>query len=564
MPAAIWSALIGDAVTEDHPQFRFADLCADLDVAPSDVGRWTDIDPEPERRRLISMALRPAPVTDGWLKNGPELGDLTLATAGLSLLDAPDPRLEALSIAVRLRAAVEAGQKAALVTPDRTLTRQVTAALDRWGIEPDDSAGRPLALSAPGRLLRHVANGIGRHPTPEDLLTILKHPLVHTGADRGSHLRYTHELELWLRRDGPPHLTLHDLRRWADTSRLKNVASWINWIASTILSLPTLSEPLLADLVDAHLKVTQNLASGSSVTGSGLLWEKKPGQAAFESMSALRSQADVGGAMSVSDYRALIDAVLSEEVRDPVLPHPNVMIWGTLEARVQGADLVILGGLNEGAWPEPVKPDPWLNRRMRADLGLLLPERRIGLSAHDFQQAVCAPEVMITRARARCRGGNGHVPLAQPPDKPDERSAGQRWARSAVGDARPRRHVASTGPCDGESDQAGAPRRPACPLPACRQSIDAAKCDRDPEADPRPLCGLRAPAFGPETARPVAQGSRRRVPRIAVSSDLRSIREGGGGSVTPGCTGALHGCRPHRAGRERAMGRHANSLVGTA
>ena len=35
---------------------------------------------------------------------------------------------------------------------------------------------------------------------------------------------------------------------------------------------------------------------------------------------------------------------------------------------------------------------------MRADAGLLLPERRIGLSAHDFQQAVAAPEVILTRA----------------------------------------------------------------------------------------------------------------------------------------------------------------------
>src|SRR3972149_4286579 len=32
-------------------------------------------------------------------------------------------------------------------------------------------------------------------------------------------------------------------------------------------------------------------------------------------------------------------------------------------------------------------------------LGLDLPERRVGLSAHDFAQAACAGEVVITRAR---------------------------------------------------------------------------------------------------------------------------------------------------------------------
>ena len=74
------------------------------------------------------------------------------------------------------------------------------------------------------------------------------------------------------------------------------------------------------------------------------------------------------------------------------------MILGTLEARVGGADLVILGGLNEGVWPAMPAPDPWLNRRMRAEAGLLLPERQIGLSAHDFQQAVAAREVVLTRS----------------------------------------------------------------------------------------------------------------------------------------------------------------------
>jgi RecB family exonuclease len=35
---------------------------------------------------------------------------------------------------------------------------------------------------------------------------------------------------------------------------------------------------------------------------------------------------------------------------------------------------------------------------MRLDAGLLLPERQIGLSAHDFQQAIGAPEVILSRA----------------------------------------------------------------------------------------------------------------------------------------------------------------------
>jgi RecB family exonuclease len=85
-------------------------------------------------------------------------------------------------------------------------------------------------------------------------------------------------------------------------------------------------------------------------------------------------------------------------VRETEAAHPLIAIRGTLEARVQGADLVVLGGLNDGTWPAPTKPDPWLNRAMRKAAGLLLPERQIGLSAHDYQQAAAAPRVVLSRS----------------------------------------------------------------------------------------------------------------------------------------------------------------------
>jgi ATP-dependent helicase/nuclease subunit B len=87
-----------------------------------------------------------------------------------------------------------------------------------------------------------------------------------------------------------------------------------------------------------------------------------------------------------------------DEVREPLAADPRVMIWGTLEARARSADLVILGGLTEGTWPAVPAPDPWLNRPLRMQAGLRLPERQIGLSAHDFQIAAAAPRVVLSRA----------------------------------------------------------------------------------------------------------------------------------------------------------------------
>ena len=83
-------------------------------------------------------------------------------------------------------------------------------------------------------------------------------------------------------------------------------------------------------------------------------------------------------------------------------------IWGPLEARLQRADLLVLGGLNEGTWPTSVDTGPWLNRPMRTALGLPQPERRIGLSAHDFATALAAERVLLTRAERE--GGAPTVP----------------------------------------------------------------------------------------------------------------------------------------------------------
>ncbi|MEY8119182.1 double-strand break repair protein AddB [Falsihalocynthiibacter sp. BN13B15] len=402
MPAEVWSGLDDALTAEDHPQYRFHHLLQSFEVTSDSVSQWSLTPaPSPERNALISLALRPAPVTDQWMSEGKHLPSLASACENVTLVEASSSREEAGAIALRLREAVDKGQKAALITPDRVLTRQVTAALSQWKIEPDDSAGTPLALSAPGRFLRHISALMGQKLTSEALLTLLKHPLTNTGSgQRGAHLKLTRELELKLRRFGPPHPHADDLQLWASTLKGdENASLWAEWIIGCLFELSSVGTRSLSEQLDFHLAIAERLANGPAPQHQSQLWLKKAGESAHQTVETLKSEAGYGGDFAPRDYVDLFRSVLDKEVvRDPIQPHPNIMIWGTLEARVQGADLVILAGLNEGVWPETPKPDPWLNRKMRADAGLLLPERRIGLSAHDFQQAVCAPEVWITRS----------------------------------------------------------------------------------------------------------------------------------------------------------------------
>ncbi|MFT7311662.1 MAG: ATP-dependent helicase/nuclease subunit B [Paracoccaceae bacterium] len=402
-PDNVWHGLSDALTAEDHPQYRFRVLMDALDLTPPDVQPWTTLaPPAPERNKLISLALRPAPVTDQWRRDGKAMQtEVPAAAAGMTLIEAPSPRFEAAAIALCLREAADNGLTAALISPDRMLTRQVASALDRWSILPDDSAGRPLNQTAPGRFLRHVAGLFGARLRLDACLTLLKHPLTASSPGmRGNHLRFTRELELFLRRSSCAFPTPEALALWVGKSdKNDGRGAWADWVGIHILTPPPASEQPLEDHITAHLALAEILAAGPSVTGSGALWLKKPGETARQAMHKFEQAAPFGGIFSTFDYTTLFTKIISgEEVREETLSHPRIMIWGTLEARVQGADLVILGGLNDGTWPELPTPDPWLNRQMRKEAGLLLPERRVGLSAHDFQQAVAAPRVVLTRS----------------------------------------------------------------------------------------------------------------------------------------------------------------------
>src|SRR6185503_7404829 len=134
-------------------------------------------------------------------------------------------------------------------------------------------------------------------------------------------------------------------------------------------------------------------------------WRGPDGRMAAELLAELQasasaSQLTVPAEEAVPLLRQLLD---NHAVRPPYGGHPRIFIWGLLEARLQRADLLVLGGLNEGVWPALPAPDPWLPPKVRATLGMPTLEYRIGLAAHDFASALGAPEVLITRAKRDSR-----------------------------------------------------------------------------------------------------------------------------------------------------------------
>ncbi|MEM7744675.1 MAG: PD-(D/E)XK nuclease family protein [Pseudomonadota bacterium] len=384
-------------VTDDHPLGPFQGLLHNLAMTPAQVRPWIPVVPS-RRRTLLAQALRPAPVTDHWYQAGEKLrGDLTDALDGFSVLEAESPRAEAEAIAVATRAALEVpGKRVTIISSDAMLARRVTAALSAFGIVPDDTMGQPLLLSAPGRLLSLAVDAAEAPDAAVTLVGLLQHPLVFLGLERQSHLQMARAFEAKVLRKPSGWQTLPP---WPDAGEAGRA-----WHGALLGALEPLASALaarksLGSVVAAHVETLERLTARPD--GPAAAWQGEAGRELSARLAGIARDAGAFGPGAVQDYRAVLRSLLSDaQLRPrPREPHPRVTIRGTREARFVQADLTILTGLNEGSWPQTADPGPWLGRPMREAVGIPSPERSVGLSAHDFLQAACRDEVLLTRAR---------------------------------------------------------------------------------------------------------------------------------------------------------------------
>jgi ATP-dependent helicase/nuclease subunit B len=391
------------AIDDAHPQAGLKYLLAHMNAPRDAVKTWPAAGPPAgPRTRLVSEAMRPAAATDRWRNLG---GLPPAAVNGLSRIDCPGPREEAEVIALVMRESLDVQERTcALVTPDRRLAERVATELARWNIEVDDSAGRPLEQTPPGAFLRLLAAATAESFAPVATLALCKHPLAAAGLDVAAFRSLTRQAELHLFRGPRPAPGLEGLRRLAAVSGEPRSALEI-WLAAldrscgafaALMEQPRVS---LAALLEAHLMASEALAGSSDLPGPLRLWANDAGEMAAAFAAEVSESAGVLDNIEPGAYPALLEALMAGRVVRPRYGlHPRLSILGPLEARLQRFDVTILGGLNEGTWPNEPGADPWMSRPMRAAFGLPSPERRIGLAAHDIAQALCGPRVVATRA----------------------------------------------------------------------------------------------------------------------------------------------------------------------
>ena len=419
----------------NHPQFamhalldKFGIKRRDVEIlgAPASLGR--DI--------LVSEAMRPSNATAQWHRRlaEPDVAEkISGGMTNLAVIEAANPEMEALAIAVAMREARHLGKSAALVTPDRALARRVMAALGRWNLAFDDSGGDNLMETPAGIFAQLAAEAAANGLEPPTLLALLKHPLCRLGSAEGALQAAVEVLEMALLRGTRPQAgsaglvkdferfrqELAKLRRGEPSSlhaaepraklgdeELDRAHQLISALQRALAPLENLSSSRpydFAELAQCHRKALEDLSCDQHRVA--LVFDGSQGSAlasAFDDLlGRLKGDAIVASGLMVQlgDYPEVFHTAFADRmVRRPESATAHLHIYGQLEARLTQSDRVILGGLVEGVWPPAPRIDPWLSRPMRHELGLDLPERRIGLSAHDFAQLLGGADVILSHA----------------------------------------------------------------------------------------------------------------------------------------------------------------------
>ena len=405
LDAAAWQA-----VTPEHPQYAMALMLQQWGVERQQVetmGQKADA-----RQWLLSAALRPSAVADTW-RNVIAEKPVPVADMlqNLSLIEAHDRQEEAKVIALRLRHHAVAGTgPAAVITPDRALGQRIKAELAQWNMIIDDSSGEALSHVGAGALLVLLVRALAENFTSTTLIALLHHPLCTMGYERETFLGLARHLEMACFRGKPASKGIAGLAG-------KVVAAQHEVISNSH------AHPLLKKLTPEEWQELQAFAAQlaalfadhDSDTAQPLEYHIAHLDMALQGLAPdwfladeanLRLQELLEGLKAASPWAPplnfdeaaplLLHHLQQETLRPPQNPETQFMLYGLLEARLMPAGLVILAGLNEGSWPAIAQSGPWLNRPMRQSFGLQQPEREIGLTAHDFVQALGHGEVVVT------------------------------------------------------------------------------------------------------------------------------------------------------------------------
>lgn len=407
-------------VGQNHPQYGIKNLLLKMQVKRQNVrdlipSFYVDTAPK-DRETLASFIMLNSSLENTW-HNMPDLSSDVLQ--GFSNLILNNESNEALAISFIIRKMIAENKKTLLITPDRKIAKSVASELKRWNISVDDSAGIGASEIDTGNYFILIINAIVDNFSPFSLLALLKHRFSHLSFDKQSLDSLVDDIEIHLLRGNFGLDNIDSIIAKAEELSFSNHDVNFYPILQLLYSIKRIVSPFLSlfdnsshsaslyDILFEHLKLLEIFVQNNSKNPDFVLNTLYDGDLNSQLSSALKNllndllslKDDAISKMSLASYKTFISNFLFNLKLRPSIPsHPLVAIMNSIEARLLDADTFILAGLNENTFPSITTDDPWLSRPMKADFKLPLPERKIGLSSHDFVEFFCKKNVISTRA----------------------------------------------------------------------------------------------------------------------------------------------------------------------
>lgn len=397
MPDDVW-----EAIGPTHPQAVLKEWLQRVSLRRQEVQQVPDAsrtEAQAQRVALLREVMLPPEATHRWREADAQM--LRQGSVGICRVACDSIEQEAVAIALKMRETLETpGKTAIAVAADKGLLRRVQGILGYYGIQVDDSSGIGMHELAGAVFLRLLVECVVSECSPAAFLALLRHPLCLVGHAPAEVRQAARDIERALLRGQRPAGGASGLRKAVaghealspQARRIaEDVFAGIAPLEAYIRLRHGVEAPFVR-LLDVHLEVAQHLAGDA-------LWAEHEGNKLHAFFSDLALHAPALGVVDPASYSGILVHFLSGAMYQPPYGgHPRLALLSPLEARLHGADVVILGGLNEESWPPPLAIDPWMNAAMRTRMGLPPLERATGQSAHDVVTLGMAPEVMMTRA----------------------------------------------------------------------------------------------------------------------------------------------------------------------
>ena len=394
-----------NCIDETHPQFSLKEFLKYINHDRCDINSWPYKEKTKSkmiREQFISETMRPKETTELWLQIKKQQQNIS---NGISIIQAENNQNEAINVAVAMRHIEQKKNlSCALITHDKQLAKNVSYLLKNWDINIENSYGVSLSETKQGIFLQLVAEVSLNNFSSISLLSLLKHQLLGCGIEKIELIKNIHEIEINHIR-GKRYLTgINELyeRISSDLNSSKEIINWLKYFKNTIsdFSLLKLNKKVpFSKLLRAHINCCEKLAKTPDANGLQKMWTGEDGESCSNFLKMLINNSEGMGDINCSSYQKFFSELLNEEsFVGNNTSHSKLKILSPIEARLTYHDIVILGGLNEGVWPEELKTGPWLNLEMRNSLGLPKLDNKIGQSASDLCHGLGAKEVLLTRS----------------------------------------------------------------------------------------------------------------------------------------------------------------------